>query len=246
MDIYLETKIRMKKIGLVVVAILFLSKLNAQTTVFDDLLQKYVTKNGIVDYKSFKIDERKLDSYISYLEITSPEKTWSKNKQKAFWINAYNAYTIKIILENYPLKSIMDIKQEGNSAWKIPFVKVGGKTYTLDYIEHEILRKTVFDPRIHVGVNCASGSCPKLSNTAFTEENIDSELTRLMKVFINDSSRNKISKETIEISSIFDWFKDDFTKNSSLIAYLNTYSKTKINANAKISYLKYDWSLNSK
>ena len=140
----------------------------------------------------------------------------------------------------------MDIKQEGNSAWKIPFVKVGNKTYTLDYIEHEILRKTVFDPRIHVGVNCASGSCPKLSNTAFIEENIDSELSRLMKDFINDSSRNKISKETIEISSIFDWFKDDFTKKSSLIAYLNTYSKTEINANAKISYLKYDWSLNSK
>jgi hypothetical protein len=246
MDIYIETKIRMKKIGLLVVAILFLSKLNAQTTVFDDLLQKHVTKNGIVDYMSFKIDENKLDSYISYLEITSPEKTWSKNKQKAFWINAYNAYTIKIILENYPLKSIMDIMQEGKSAWKIPFVKVGGKTYTLDYIEHEILRKTIFDPRIHVGVNCASGSCPKLSNIAFTEKNIDSELSRLMKDFINDSSRNKISKESIEISSIFDWFKDDFTKKDSLIAYLNSYSKTEINANAKISYLKYDWSLNSK
>tara|TARA_R110001592_G_scaffold102829_1_gene290005 strand:+ start:107 stop:814 length:708 start_codon:yes stop_codon:yes gene_type:complete len=218
----------------------------AQTSIFNDLLQKHVSKNGIVDYKSFKTEEQKLDTFLSYLEITSPEKTWSKNKQKAFWINAYNAYTIKIILENYPLKSIMDIKQEGNSAWKIPFAKVGGKTYTLDYIEHEILRKTVFDPRIHVGVNCASGSCPKLSNTAFTEENIDSELSRLMKDFINDSSRNKISKDSIEISSIFHWFKDDFTKNGSLITYLNTYSKTEINTNAKISYLKYDWSLNSK
>ena len=235
----------MKKLLLLFI-VFSLHQIKAQTVIFNDLLQKHVSKDGIVDYKSFKIDEAKLGNYISYLEITSPEKNWSKNKQKAFWINAYNANTIKIILENYPLKSIMDIKQEGNSAWKIPFVKVGNKTYTLDYIEHEILRKTVFDPRIHVGVNCASGSCPKLSNTAFTEENIDSELTRLMKDFINDSSRNKISKDTIDISSIFDWFKDDFTKNSSLIAYLNTYSKTEINANAKISYLKYDWSLNSK
>jgi hypothetical protein len=218
----------------------------AQTSIFNDLLQKHVSKNGIVDYKSFKTDEQKLDIFLSYLEKKSPEKTWSTNKQKAFWTNAYNAYTIKIILENYPLESIMNIKQNGNSAWKIPFAKVGGKTYTLDYIEHEILRKTLFDPRIHVGVNCASGSCPKLLNTAFTEENIDSELSRLMKDFINDSSRNKISKDTIEISSIFDWFKDDFTKNGSLIAYLNTYSKTEINATAKISYLKYDWSLNSK
>ncbi len=236
----------MKKILLLFVAILTLSQVSAQTSIFNDLLQKHVTKDGIVDYKSFKTDEAKLDSYISYLEKTSPEKSWSENKQKAFWINGYNAYTIKIILKNYPLKSIMDIKEEGKTAWKIPFAKVGGKTYTLDHIEHQILRKDFSDPKIHVGVNCASGSCPKLGNTAFTEENIESELTRLMKDFVNDTSRNKISKKKVQISSIFDWFKGDFTKKGSVIDFLNTYSETEISPKAKISFLKYDWTLNGK
>ena len=140
----------------------------------------------------------------------------------------------------------MDIKQKGKTAWKIPFAKVGNKTYTLDHIEHQILRKDFSDPKIHVGVNCASGSCPKLGNTAFTEENIESELTRLMKDFVNDTSRNKISKKKVQISSIFDWFKGDFTKKGSVIDFLNTYSETEISPKAKISFLKYDWTLNGK
>ena len=236
----------MKKILLLLVTIFTLSQVNAQTSIFNDLLQKHVTKDGVVDYKSLKKEEARLDSFISYLEKTSPESSWSENKQKAFWINAYNAYTIKLILKNYPVKSIMDIKEKGKSAWKIPFAKVGGKTYTLDHIEHEILRKKLFDPKIHVGVNCASGSCPKLGNMAFTEENIEAELTKLMKAFVNDSSRNKLSKKKVQISSIFDWFKGDFTKNGSVIDYLNKFSETEIKSNAKISYLKYDWTLNGK
>ncbi|QOD60399.1 DUF547 domain-containing protein [Polaribacter haliotis] len=236
----------MKKILLALITLFTFSQANAQTAIFNDLLQKHVTKDGIVDYKSFKEDKAKLDIYISYLEKTSPENSWSENKQKAFWINAYNAYTIKKILENYPLKSIMDIKEKGKTAWKIPFAKVGGKTYTLDHIEHEILRKNLFDPRIHVGVNCASGSCPKLLNMAFTEENVDASLEKLMKEFVNDSSRNKISNKKVQISSIFDWFKEDFTKNGSVIDYLNKYSNIEIKNNARTSYLKYDWSLNGK
>ena len=236
----------MKKILLLLIAILTFSLGYAQTSVFNDLLQKHVSDSGIVDYKSFKADQTKLDTYISYLEKTTPENSWSNNKKRAFWINAYNAYTIKLILENYPLKSIMDIKQKGKTAWKIPFAKVGGKTYTLDHIEHEILRKKLFDPKIHVGVNCASGSCPKLGNVAFTEDNIDAELTKLMKAFVNDVTRNKITKKKVQISEIFNWFKGDFTKNGSVIDYLNKYSNTEIKSNAKISYLKYDWSLNGK
>jgi hypothetical protein len=236
----------MKKTLLLFVAILTLSQINAQTEIFNSLLQKHVTKDGFVDYKNF--NGQKLRKYTMYLENTKPEKTWSKNKEKAFWINAYNAYTIHLIMHakytNELKNSIMDIKKDGKTAWKIPFAKVGGKTYTLDYIEHEILRKNFFDPRIHVGVNCGSGSCPKLSNIAFTEENIDAELEKLMKGFVNDSSRNNISENNIQISSIFDWFKQDFTKSGSVIEYLNSYSEVKINSEAKTSYLKYDWSLN--
>ncbi|MEO9569647.1 MAG: DUF547 domain-containing protein [Polaribacter sp.] len=236
----------MKKILLSLIILLTFSQGYSQTSIFNELLQKHVTKDGIVDYKSFKTNETKLDDFISYLEKTSPASSWSENKQKAFWINAYNAYTIKLILGNYPLKSIMDIKEEGKTAWKIPFAKVGGKTYTLDHIEHQILRKDFSDPKIHVGVNCASGSCPKLGNTAFTEQNVEAELTRLMKDFVNDSSRNKLSKKKVQISSIFDWFKDDFTKNGSIIDFLNKYSDTEISSKAKISFLKYDWTLNGK
>ena len=236
----------MKKLLLLLIIVLTFSQGYAQTSIFNDLLQKHVTEDGIVDYKSLKENEAKLDSYISYLEKTSPEKSWSENKQKAFWINAYNAYTVKLILENYPLKSIMNIKKKGKDAWNIPFAKVGNKTYTLNHIEHEILRKNFNDPRIHVGVNCASGSCPQLGNFAFTEQNYETKTNKLMKKFINDTSRNKISKKKVQISSIFDWFKGDFTKNGSVIDYLNKYSDIKISSKAKISYLKYDWTLNGK
>lgn len=236
----------MKKLGVLFITIFTIIQVNAQTSIFNELLQTHVSDNGIVDYEAFKADKSKLDNYISYLERTTPKSSWSANKQKAFWINAYNAHTIALILENYPLKSIMDIKKEGKSAWKIPFAKVGGKTYTLDHIEHKILREKLFDPKIHVGVNCASGSCPKLGNVAFTEENVDAELTKLMKAFVNDVTRNKLSKKKVQISEIFNWFKDDFTKNGSVVDYLNQFSDTEIKSSARISYLKYDWSLNGK
>ena len=221
--------------------------LQAQTSEFNALLQKHVDEKGNVNYKSFEKDKDVLVSYLSSLDNTYPEeKKWSADEEKAFWINAYNAYTIKIILDNYPLKSITSIKRKGKTAWKTPLVRVGGKIYTLDHVEHEILRKKFKDPRIHVGVNCASGSCPKLSNIAFTKENIDTELERLMKEFINDSTRNKISKKKVEISEIFNWFKGDFTANGSVIDYINKYSNIEVNKKAKIKYLPYDWSLNGK
>ena len=236
----------MKKIFMLLFVLIAFVEVQAQTSIFSNLLEKHVTNEGVVDYAAFKADEAQLDTYLTYLENTNSDKSWSENQQKAFWINAYNAYTIKLILENYPLNSIMDIKKEGKTAWKFPFAKVGGKTYTLDQIEHDILRKKYFDPRIHVGVNCASISCPKILNKAFTASNIDVALETLMKEFINDSSRNKLGKKKVQISSIFDWFKADFTKNGSVIDYLNKYADTEINPKAKVSYLKYDWRLNSK
>ena len=220
--------------------------IQAQTSIFDSFLQKNVDKTGRVDYKSLKNNETLLDNYLAYIQNNEPTKDWSSNKKKAFWINTYNAYTIKIILNNYPLKSIRDIKIDGKTAWKIPFVKVGQKRYTLDQIEHEILRKKFNDPRIHVGINCASVSCPRLWNFAFTEDNIASSLDNLMKVFINDTTRNKISKNNVALSEIFNWFSKDFIKNGTIISYLNTYAAIKISEKASIKYLTYDWSLNKK
>ena len=220
--------------------------IQAQTSIFDSLLQKNVDKTGRVDYQSLKNNETLLDNYLAYIQNNEPTKEWSSNKKKAFWINTYNAYTIKIILNNYPLKSIRDIKIDGKTAWKIPFVKIGQKRYTLDQIEHKILRKKFNDPRIHVGINCASVSCPRLWNFAFTEDNIASSLDNLMKVFINDTTRNKISKKNVALSEIFNWFSKDFIKNGTIINYLNTYAAIKISEKASIKYLTYDWSLNKK
>ena len=220
--------------------------IQAQTSIFDSLLQKNVDKTGRVDYQSLKNNETLLDNYLAYIQNNEPTKDWSSNKKKAFWINTYNAYTIKIILNNYPLKSIRDIKIDGKTAWKIPFVKVGQKRYTLDQIEHKILRKKFNDPRIHVGINCASVSCPRLWDFAFTEDNIASSLDNLMKEFINNTTRNKISKNNLEISEIFNWFSKDFMKNGTIINYLNTYAAIKISEKASIKYLTYDWSLNKK
>lgn len=233
----------MRNISVILLVFLFI-KTQAQTSVFNDLLKKNVSAKGNVNYTNLKANEAKLDTYLAYLEKTTPAKSWSKNKKKAFWINAYNAYTIKIILQNLPVKSITKIKNKGKTAWKTPFAKVGGTTYTLDHIEHKILRGQLFDPRIHVGVNCASGSCPKLHNVAFTESNVDAELEKLMKSFVNDPKRNKVDKK--QVSEIFNWFKADFTKKGSVVDYINKYADQKLDSKAKLSYLKYDWNLNGK
>ena len=234
----------MKKILLLLVITAF--QLQAQTESFDSLLKKHVSDEGFVDYPAMKNDKAQLDSFITYLEKTSPEKSWSASKTKAFWANAYNAYTLKLILENYPLKSITSIKMKGKDAWNIAFAKVGGKTYTLNQIEHEVLRKNFDDPKIHVAVNCASGSCPQLGNFAFTEDNYEAKTEELMKKFVNDPTRNKLSEKKVQVSELFNWYKGDFAKKGSVVAFLNKYADMEINPKAKVSYLKYDWTLNEK
>lgn len=232
----------MKKIITLIIVLFSFNGFSQDT--YNSLLQKYVDDAGNVNYADFIQEKSKLESYLTTLENTTPKLEWSLNKKKAFWINVYNAYTLKLILDNYPLKSITNINQHGKHAWKIPFVKVGGKTYTLDHVEHGILRKEFSDPRIHVGVNCASISCPKLANVAFTEDNIENLLETLMKDFINDSSRNVISEKKLELSEIFNWFKGDFIKGRKLVDYLNLYSDVEISKKAKIRFLTYNWGLN--
>lgn len=236
----------MKNILTIAFSVFLIVQTQAQTEIFNALLSRHVDTNGNVDYKNFKKDEAKLDNYLAYLAKTNPEKSWSAAKTKAFWVNAYNGYTIKIILKNYPLKSILKIKEKGKDAWNIPFAIVGDKTYTLNTIEHGILRKTFKDPKIHVAVNCASGSCPQIANVAFTEANYEAKTEELMKKFINDPTKNKISEKKIQISKIFEWFKGDFIQNGSLIDFLNQYSTIKIKKRATIRFLEYDWNLNGK
>jgi hypothetical protein len=203
------------------------------------LLQKNVSKNGTVDYKGFQKDSKQLQSYLDLLAANVPSKSSSKKAVLAYWINTYNAFTVKLILDNYPVKSIKDIKDP----WGKKFFTLGDKKYSLEEVEHEILRK-MEEPRIHFAINCASFSCPNLLNVAYTEANLDKQLAAVAKSFINDKTKNSITTNRVEISKIFDWFSGDFKKNGTLIAFLNKYSTTTINSKAKISYKEYNWSLN--
>ena len=209
---------------------------------WDELLEKHVSDNGNVNYKSFKTDHKKLLDYVYVLSIIYSQgrfQSFSKEEKLAYWINAYNAFTIDLILRNYPIKSIKNIKDP----WDQRLWKLGDKWYHLNDIEHQILRK-MDEPRIHFAIVCASYSCPKLQNEAYTHENIEAQLTKATKEFLHDPERNNISQNNLELSKIFQWFAKDFKQNGSLIDFLNQYSDIKISAKAKKSFKDYNWDLN--
>jgi hypothetical protein len=206
---------------------------------WNTLLQKNVSKSGTVNYKGFQKDSKALSAYLNELSANVPTKAWSKNATLAYWINAYNAYTVKLIIDNYPTKSIKDI----NDPWGIKFISLAGKKYSLEGIENEILRK-MDEPRIHFAINCASVSCPNLLNEAYTEAKLEQQLKAVSKSFINDKTKNTITANKIEVSKIFDWFGGDFKTKGSVIVFLNQYSSTKISSNAQVNFKEYNWNLN--
>jgi len=206
------------------------------------LLSKCMIAGGKVNYRAFVAKKTELQSYLEMLQQNPPQTNWSRYEKMAYWINAYNAFTVKLVVDHYPINSIRDLNN-GNP-WDNEFLSIGDKKYSLNNIENDMLRKQFTDARIHFAVNCASQSCPRLFNQAFTAENVDKQLTQLAKEFINDPAKNKINADKAEVSQIFNWYKDDFTKTGTLADFLNTYSTTKINSTAAISFLEYDWSLN--
>ena len=176
----------------------------------------------------------------------------------SFLINAYNGFTIELILKNYPVKSIRKIGSFMQSPWKISFISLLGKTMSLDEIEHGLVRqKGVYDePRIHFALVCASVSCPSLQNKAFTSDKLEFMLEKGVVDFLSDKTRNRYShrKKIFEVSKIFKWYEDDFNvKYGSVIKLLNTYGKYLIKNEKElplaaktdgIKYLDYDWNLN--
>ena len=156
----------------------------------------------------------------------------------AFWINIYNAYTLMTIVEHYPVGSIMDI--DNGQTWEIARAVVGGRNYTLNEIEHEILRSTFRDPRIHFALNCAAVSCPPLMNKAYRGASLETTLEDRTRSFIR-SPHNQITAFKARLSEIFKWYKSDF---GDPLAFINRYVETKVLAAAAISYIPYDWSLN--
>ncbi|WP_418262411.1 DUF547 domain-containing protein [Flavobacterium faecale] len=206
---------------------------------WDVLLKKHVSNSGKVNYKGFIKDQKELDAYLAILSQSTPSKSWSRNATLAYWINVYNAFTVKLIIDNYPVKSIKEI----SNPWGKKFFSLGGEKYSLEEVEHKILRK-MNEPRIHFAINCASYSCPNLLNEAYTEAKLSQQLAEVAKDFINDKSKNSISPNQIEISEIFNWFAADFKTKGSLIDFLNQYSNIKISSKAKTSFKDYNWNLN--
>ena len=223
------------------------------------VLQKHVTLKGnasTVNYRQLKNDTQDFTEYLKSIEAVSKADfdKFSENAKLTFLINAYNAFTVKLILDNYPLKSIKDLGGLFSSPWKIKFFKLFGAETHLDNIEHDMIRKWFNEPRIHFAVVCASVGCPALRNEAFTEKDLDKQLESAALNFLQDKNRNRFlsGEKKLELSSIFKWYGGDFVKKHGS---LESFIATRITANPEhqsqirnkqtsISYLDYDWSLN--
>jgi hypothetical protein len=217
---------------------------------FDALLKKHVDEKGMVDYKGLQNDREALKAYLTTLAENPPKDSWTQTEQLAFWINAYNAFTLELVLEYYPVASIKDIGSKFqipfvNTPWDIKFIQIGDETYDLNNLEHGIIRKDFDEPRIHFALVCAAVSCPKLRNEAYYPDRLDEQLTSAATDFLADPDKNIIEDEKrIKISKLFNWYGGDFTKESDLVSYLSMYTDIPISNKTKIDYLDYDWSLN--
>jgi hypothetical protein len=212
----------------------------------------------VVNYNALKDTPRPLIDYLDSLEKVSKKdfQLFTSNQQLAFLINAYNAYTIKLIVENYPIKSIKDIGGIFSSPWKKKFIHLYGEVQNLDNIEHELIRKNFKEARIHFALVCASIGCPSLRNEAFVADKLNEQLEDSAIRFLSDPQRNRYDKatKTLELSSIFDWYGEDFIKyNGSLNAFIATKITSDKsdqmliqNKNVKIKFLDYNWNLNKK
>ncbi len=220
--------------------------------IFDALLRSFVI-DGVVDYRCFKQHEAELDRYLAQLDATNPENLL-RDAKVAFWINAYNACTIKLILESYPdIESIRDLSRP----WKREAWSIGGKLYSLDQMENAILRK--YDPRIHFAIVCASFSCPDLQAEAFVGSRLDAQLEAATRAFVADEAKGfRAASEpgalwgtnhNVYFSSIFNWYEADFS--AGLVEFVKPYLPEAARAfvdehgeELSIRFMDYDWSLN--
>jgi hypothetical protein len=243
---------------------------------YDDyagILNSYVDSEGMVNYKELKNSRDKLDSFVesmAKLDRTTFEK-WQDNAKIAFWLNAYNSLTLKAIIDNYPIKAGFfksriypknSIRQISGLWDKIKF-NVMGKQYTLEHIEHTILRVEFNEPRIHMAMVCAAIGCPPLRNEPYTAEKLDAQLEDQSKKFLANSEKFKLEGTVVYISPIFKWFADDFVKSygkggsfagstgakGAVLRFVSehldeTLKKEMETKKLKIKYLDYDWSLN--
>lgn len=225
---------------------------------WDSLLRQYVNDAGQVAYRRWSqssADQAKLDQYLQTLTTADPNKPASKNAKLAFWINAYNAVTVKGILREYPTTSIRNhtAKLWGYNIWKNLRLPVGDTPINLDSIEHEVLRK-MGEPRIHFAIVCASIGCPRLLNEAYLPEQLDEQLTRNAQHFFAQQQNFRVDYDSnrVYLSAILDWFGEDFGSGQQALLkavapYVtdNRASAFMLQKGVRVSYLDYDWGLNS-
>jgi hypothetical protein len=205
---------------------------------YNAFLQKNVSASGAVNYKNIKKNKADLEKIVALFAAKIPDKTWAKNEQLTYWLNAYNLFTIKLIADNYPVKKITDL--DNGKPWDVKRIELGGQKYSLNQIENDIIRPTFKDARIHFAINCAAKSCPPLLNKAFTAANVQLLLEQRTKSFVT-SKANVLAENSVKVSKIFDWYKADF---GDLNVFLAKYATVKIAKNAAITYADYDWNLN--
>ena len=216
--------------------------------IWAELLGRYA-KPGGVDYSGFKSEEDRLDQYLKILENTDPDKL-PRNEQYAYYINVYNAWTIKLILSGYPgVTSIKDFGTILKSPWQKRWVRINGETITLDEVEHEILRPRFKDPRVHFAINCSAVSCPPLRPEPYRGRTLDQQLEDSTRSFVNDESSYRLDGNNLFVSRIFKWFSEDFSDGALefYLKYAQGDLKEKLAARKgtlKVKYLHYDWSLN--
>ncbi|MEM7574997.1 MAG: DUF547 domain-containing protein [Bacteroidota bacterium] len=207
------------------------------TAAWARLLSSSVSGNGKVNYEKIKAQLNVLDDYLNVSATGPPSGTLAA---RAYWINQYNAYTIKLILNNWPVASIMDL--HGGKAWDVKWIEIGGQNLSLNQIEFEKLRPAQTDARIHFAVNCAASSCPPLYNQLFTAGNLNATLERLAVNFVNDGRFNDLESSPWQLSSIFDWYASDFGDVTAFIQ-----ERAQVGAadpGASPIFKDYDWSLN--
>lgn len=221
---------------------------------WQSILDNYVIKDhsGInrVDYEALVDDVALLEDYIQSLSSIDP-RGYGKQEQMAYWINFYNALTVKLIVENYPVDSITELGKNklAFGPWDDNLAIVTGQTLTLNDIEHRILRAIWTDHRIHFAVNCASIGCPNLQTRAFTSKNLEDLLGQGAIEYLTHSRGLRFESETLVLSSIFDWYTNDFGANEQeLFATLSQYLPSGVGRDLEqysgsIRY-EYDWTLN--
>lgn len=237
-------------------------------SIWDALLSEHVRvfeggKATQIDYSGFKTEQKRLETYLEMLSKIDFDdfKRWSRAERLAFLVNAYNAWTVKLILTAYPdLESIKDLGGFFQTPWEKEFIPLFNQTITLDHIEHDLIRgsEEFNEPRIHFAVNCASIGCPALRNEAYTAEKLERQLQEQTILFLSDKSRNYLDNSTLYVSPIFKWYQEDFESGwraiNSLRELFALYApslglkeqqKTALQRGEfKIRFLDYDWSLN--